>query len=177
MHPILRLLFDPSGRLPRKRFWFGVLLVNIANLALGAALIAAGLGMSETVSGTVTLDNGATSSFSRTAWSLYPWVALIHAIIVAIPMSILAIKRRQDRDGSGWDVLVFTAGILILHLLGAIGVLRDFSKLVSLPFAIWGFVLFILVGCLRGTPATNGYGPDPLAAAAQPVPPPAPPSA
>jgi uncharacterized membrane protein YhaH (DUF805 family) len=173
MHAIVQLLFTPSGRIPRRRFWFGVLLVAIANLALGAALIAAGFGMSETVNGTVTLDTGATSSFSHTSWSLSPWAALIHSAIVAIPMTILAIKRRHDRDGNGWDVIVFAASILLLNLLRAVGVPGDFTKLISLPFAIWGLVLFILVGCLRGTPATNGYGPDPLPAAAPPPTPPA----
>ena len=141
----------------------GVLLLAIANLLLGLLLIGLGFGIKETVNGTVQLDNGVTSTFSKASWTLNRWASFFHTTLFAIPMSILAVKRRHDRGGSGWDVVVFAVGSVLLNLVGVLDLLGDFGRILSVPWAIWGLALFILVGCLRGTPTTNSYGPDPLA--------------
>jgi len=84
---ILRLLFDPTGRIPRKRFWFGVLLVVIASIVLALIAFALGLGTSTTVTGTKQLSDGTSNSFSNTSWTLNPVAQLVISALGTIPMT------------------------------------------------------------------------------------------
>jgi Protein of unknown function (DUF805) len=70
-------------------------------------------------------------------------------------------KRLHDRDKSAWWLLVFYAAPGILSTAG--NRLEDVGfiilHVISFAISVWAFVE---LGCLRGTPGPNRYGPDPL---------------
>jgi len=73
-----------------------------------------------------------------------------------------AIKRLHDRDKSGWWLLAFyafPAASSYVDDVEGTGLPYLFS-LVRIVFSLWGFVE---LGCLRGTPGPNRFGPNPLA--------------
>jgi len=79
----------------------------------------------------------------------------------------VATKRLHDRDKSAWWLLVFYLLPAVLAGTGAGVTLATDSWLgiglfgaVASAIGIWAF---IELGCLRGTPGPNRYGPDPLA--------------
>jgi uncharacterized membrane protein YhaH (DUF805 family) len=74
----------------------------------------------------------------------------------------LGAKRLHDRDKSAWWLLLF---YVLPGALGNIGPYAGGPDIVftvaSLAVSLWALVE---LGFLRGTPGTNRYGPDPLAA-------------
>jgi uncharacterized membrane protein YhaH (DUF805 family) len=68
-----------------------------------------------------------------------PVFTALFVLVMIWPSLAVSVKRWHDRGKSGWFVLI------------------NFIPIVG---AIWSFVE---LGCLRGTPGDNVYGPDPLA--------------
>src|SRR5918994_3425821 len=67
-----------------------------------------------------------------------PAAALVIALLLSWPSAVIYIKRWHDIGLSGWfAILNFVPGI--------------------------GFVLWIVLGCIPGTPGVNRYGPNPVA--------------
>jgi uncharacterized membrane protein YhaH (DUF805 family) len=81
-------------------------------------------------------------------------------ILVAISGTMVAIKRLHDRNKSGWWVLLFIFGPMVLSMLGGVipGIGFVFS-LGGLAISIWAIVE---LGFLKGTAGANQYGPDPI---------------
>ncbi len=65
------------------------------------------------------------------------WISHIFHLAMIIPSITVAIRRLHDGDHSGW---------LLLWLL--------------LPFIGW--IILLVLYCLRGTPGPNRFGPDPI---------------
>ncbi len=77
----------------------------------------------------------------------------------------ISVKRLHDRDKSGWFLPVYWGLPMVLGALGFVAQLNDSGGLSLVcglgEFAI-GIWMFTEPGCLRGTPGTNRFGPDPL---------------
>jgi uncharacterized membrane protein YhaH (DUF805 family) len=146
------LLFSFTGRINRSKYWLALLIYT----AVWTSFIAASL----VWLGGLDLDN----LFSLAGAGLMIWlVGFLLFIVLTWSGLAVGIKRLHDRDKSGWWILLFWLGPSILggwptttpNLAGGF-----LLSLAAGGIAIWGFVE---LGCLRGTPGPNQYGPDPLA--------------
>jgi len=154
------LYLSTEGRIPRKTFWIGAIVLSLAGmfvmLAVGVPLILFGEGFSRDF---------------RTASQVVMWLNLASAAVFAYPAYCLAVKRRHDRNSSGWDVLGYLGvnGALLVAVLIAVtnGTVSGlgFSPVMSwLGYGLQAYGIYVLVvlGFLKGTVGTNNYGPDPL---------------
>jgi uncharacterized membrane protein YhaH (DUF805 family) len=143
---IARIWFDFKGRINRGKYWF----VTIANFIIATAFI-------------------------LIAIAAHSWALGILAALIFIPFFIsslaVAVKRLHDRNKSAWWVLPFYVLPSVLEGLGqgmnengtivtVIGNRMSILEIVGYAISLWALVE---LGCLRGTPGANPYGPDPLA--------------
>jgi uncharacterized membrane protein YhaH (DUF805 family) len=138
-------MFGASRRINRAKYWKSLLILCVAGLLVGVILL--------------------------TAAGLAGPLFIIAIVIFFLPWLMwgfsIHTERLHDRDKSAWWLVVFfvVPGVLgqlaNLSLLdGAVGVASHYA-LATTAFAltIWGFAE---IGCMRGTPASNRYGPNPL---------------
>jgi len=144
------LLFGFTGRINRGRYWLAALIY----MAAWTTFIACSL----VWLGGLNIDN----LLSFAGAGLMIWL-IGFILFIAGTWSGLAvgIKRLHDRDKSGWWILLFWLGPSVL---GSWPAATDIGggfmlSLAAAAIAIWAFVE---LGCLRGTPGPNRYGPDPL---------------
>ena len=145
------LLFSFQGRINRGRYWLAILIY----FAIWTTFVA----VSVAWLGGLDLDN----LLSIAGAGLMLWlIAFILFIAVTWSSVAVGVKRLHDRDKSGWWILLFWLGpsALISSQTTAPNMGGGFILwLAAGAIAIWGFVE---LGCLRGTPGPNRYGPDPL---------------
>ncbi len=138
-----QLLFSFQGRLNRKPYWMtaiATMLIIIVLLLFALILI-------------------------REHRFEFAGLTLVLLVILYIPLIWIGLaigaKRLHDRDKSAWWLLVFYAAPGILSTAG--NRLEDVGfiilHVISFAISVWAFVE---LGCLRGTPGPNRYGPDPL---------------
>ena len=138
-----RLLFSYKGRINRAKYWLGFLIqIGISTLVVLVFI---------TINVVSPLLGGICGLilFAVVIWS---WFAI-------------NTKRLHDRDKSGWFLLVFWGLPLILGTLETVAQQNDNNSLqiiCALGETAIGIWMFIELGCLRGTPGTNRFGPDPL---------------
>jgi uncharacterized membrane protein YhaH (DUF805 family) len=138
-----QLLFSFQGRLNRKPYWMTVIatMVIIIVLLLFALI----------------LIREHRFEFAGLTLAL---LVILYIPLIWIGLAIGA-KRLHDRDKSAWWLLVFYAAPGILSTAG--NRLEDVGfiilHVISFAISVWAFVE---LGCLRGTPGPNRYGPDPL---------------
>ena len=147
---LIDLLFGFQGRINRAKFWLALLIYVVFFFAV--------VGITMAVSSSTTAMIGA---------------ALVAYIPLIISGIAVGIKRLHDRNKSGWWLLLFYFGPLLLNAIGYYvlggddsGMLNQIIMYVSFGINIWALVE---LGCLRGTIGGNQYGGDPLAP--QPAPP------
>ncbi len=145
------LLFSFNGRINRGKYWLAVLIY----MAVWTTFIACSL----IWLGGLNFDN----LLSLAGAGLMIWL-IGFILLIAGTWSGLAVgvKRLHDRDKSGWWILLFWLGPSILG--GWQTATPDLGggfifSLAATAILIWAFVE---LGCLRGTPGPNQYGPDPL---------------
>lgn len=153
------LLFSFEGRINRGKYWFAILIYMLMWFAFAAAVI--------TWLGGLDTDN----LFSIAGGGLLIWLgAIVLAIVGTWSGFATGIKRLHDRDKSGWWIVLFWFGPSMLG--GSNSAMRDAQgssfilPLAGFVIVVWGF---IELGCLRGTPGPNQYGPDPLATPPSPA--------
>jgi uncharacterized membrane protein YhaH (DUF805 family) len=132
------LLFGFSGRINRGKFWLAWLIYLVIHLVL-------------------TIPASLTDSTALSALN-----GMVTIVIIVSSLAVV-IKRLQDRNKSGWYVLLFYAAPALLFVAGImIGstVITHGLWLIAFALSVWGF---IELGCLRGTIGANPYGPDPVA--------------
>ena len=137
------LLFSFHGRINRAKYWLAVFIYVIY------------LGVLVSIAYWYELEGG----------------AFLVLALLAIPIWVsglaVGIKRLHDRDKSGWWILLFYFGPQVLN--GLASAAGENEQILSLLLSTAGFALtiwaFVELGCLRGTPGPNRYGPDPLATA------------
>jgi uncharacterized membrane protein YhaH (DUF805 family) len=76
----------------------------------------------------------------------------------------VGVKRLHDRDKSGWWILLFWLGPSILGSWQTAAPDLGGGFILALAAGALGIWAFVELGCLRGTPGPNRYGPDPLGA-------------
>ena len=150
---LMDLFTSFQGRISRRNWWFGTLVLLCVGLA-GSYL---------TEPGAFGLDRPGlpSSHLGRAAWTA----------ILLYPALALALKRLQDRDQPDW-----VGQLLIVVALGSFAVLqlgfvqdplqaRGPDRLIFLAAALFQLWVVIDNGFLKGTPGSNRHGPDPLAPA------------
>lgn len=156
-------LFGFNGRINRARMWLALLIVLCCMLLLGLLMAAFGPGGAKAISFAVSdiflfLDPATYRSPTLLGLLKVPATGLFAWVYCAT-----AVKRLHDRDKSGWWMVPFFA-IPGLH-----GQFSDRlpDSWLDLPLAVIAFVLciwgFVEIFCLKGSPKTNRFGPNPLA--------------
>ncbi|RYE45996.1 MAG: DUF805 domain-containing protein [Hyphomicrobiales bacterium] len=154
------LYLGTEGRISRKTFWTGAIV-----LALIGFLV-----MLVVTVPLLFLGQGFIRDF-RTMSQVIMWLNLASAAVYAYPAYCLAVKRRHDRNSSGWDVLGYLGvngallvALLILATNGTIGGLGFSPAMSWLGYGLqaYGIYMLVVLGFLKGTSGTNSYGPDPL---------------
>jgi uncharacterized membrane protein YhaH (DUF805 family) len=189
MDNIVGLFTSTEGRISRKSWWLGTVILIIANIIIGFLILPlAGVSMMPNMAALVTPDGNvdptAIAQMATDAARRASWASLIIFVIFAYPIYALSIKRRHDKDNNGMDVIIYLAITAVLLLIQALGIGMDTmtvplgEQTISVPvpamwlslltFAVGIFAIYLLVvlGFLKGTPGPNQYGPDPLGGAA-----------
>ena len=129
-----------DGRIGRKTFWLAFAVLMVAELC--------GHFLAETIQG----DR----------------LGAIVDLAFTYPEFALAAKRAHDRNLPLWLLIAFfCAGaaldlLTVLNLTGTDDEPSMISLAIAVPFTVLGIALLIELGCRRGTPGPNSYGPDPL---------------
>ena len=138
-----QLLFSFQGRLNRKPYW----MMMIATMVIIIILLLFAL----------ILIREHRFEFAGLTLAL---LVILYIPLIWINLAIGA-KRLHDRDKSAWWLLLFYAAPGILSTAGS--QMEDVGfiilHIISFCISVWAFVE---LGCLRGTPGANRYGPDPL---------------
>lgn len=147
---LIDLLLSFKGRIGRKAWWIGFLIVNVASLA-----------------GAILLD----PNFLKDTAPEPPSVALTFwSLLLLYPGTAIVVKRFNDRDYAPWLGYAFGAMALLFTLAEATGYFLDpdhftlFENILLWPFAVFMLVVIVDNGFKRGTPGPNRYGPAPDAA-------------
>lgn len=172
------LLFGFEGRIPRSRFWLGVVIMIVAGIIvsfiLGSILGVSYFNMNMPTSGG---DAQAMADEMMATTTRSGWASLISFLIFVYPMGSLIIKRRHDRGKSGNEFWVYAVLTVIAFLLQGTGMGYQMTEMAGISMAtptlvmsvllfiigIMGLYLFIVCGFLKGNEGDNAYGPDPLA--------------
>lgn len=151
------LFLSSNGRVSRKTWWMGTLVLIVASIVLYFVIGLVGLGMT-------------------TAYG-----PLIAYLILVYPAYNLGVKRRHDRDNSGMDYKVLMVLSALTTLLQAFGigysrtdlgngfvamVPDTWMSIVQLAVGIFAIYVLVQLGFLRGTLGPNSYGADPVGLAA-----------
>ena len=147
---IANLLFAFEGRISRKQFWLGVVIITAIELVL---LWATGVSFSE-----ASLDQ-----HSRI-------VKGVIGLLTIYPTAAIAVKRLHDRNQPGVYVWLLVAVSFVAAAMDFFGVTEQPQ---NAGILVWVFSAAVLVialaflielGFRRGTPGDNRFGPDPVAA-------------
>jgi uncharacterized membrane protein YhaH (DUF805 family) len=148
------VLFSFSGRINRAKLWLAVVFwLVVWVIAFVVLMILLGRSIAEFNPD----DVGSIIAALGTG--------ILVILVVVIPMFIsnfaVGIKRLHDRDKSGWWIVLFYFGPLVLDAIGNSieGPASFLLSLAGFAIAIWGL---IELGFLKGTTGPNQYGPDPL---------------
>ena len=157
------LFFSFRGRINRKPFWIGSLLLVFGG---GAAIAVLAFSTGQL------LDFGTGQAKNEADLSPEILILPILAIIALMLFCSLAlsVKRLHDRNKSAWWLLLFygvgalqsgaqESGIATVE--GELSPVAIALILANIVVSIW---YFIEVGILKGTDGDNDYGPDPLTA-------------
>jgi uncharacterized membrane protein YhaH (DUF805 family) len=134
----LQLFTSLEGRIPRKTFWLGFIVLMIVTWILELILFAVfGVSMMGNMDPNATPEAAAAAAAEQMSQMTLPLVILF--LLLLWPSICLYAKRWHDRDKSGW------------------------WSLIGLIPIIGGLWMLIELGFLRGTDGPNRFGPDPIA--------------
>lgn len=174
-----RYLFTKTdGRISRKTWWIGALLLVIANVAVSLLILPlVGLGGPNiTAIMAAQSDPAQVSTLILGALQVSAWASLVVFLIFAYPVYCLSVKRRHDKNNDGRDLLIYFAAMIVLLLLQGFGLAFTIETVNSIPMpaptllcsilgvivGIFGIYMLVVLGFLKGTEGANSYGPDPL---------------
>ena len=145
------LFFSYQGRISRKPFWIGNLIMFAVLMVLVTPL-------------TLLIAFGGVNWGRRGAAS----ISLVAFLILLYPWTAILVKRMHDRDRPGILALLYVVPALLSEVSNVLGLTGDPERWTTLDYLLSAImiavVLWILVefGFMRGTPGPNRYGPDPL---------------
>lgn len=151
------IFFGFRGRIDRKTWWSGFLLVKIAGLLFAALLayLATGAPLAPEVWGR--------PADKASVWGPV-WLAYFGFLVW--PLTALAVKRLHDRSRPVWVWYVYYSLSLVISLLplksAPGGEVNALPGLLGIPLAFLAGYLFFELGVLRGTPGPNNHGADTL---------------
>ena len=165
MNKIISLYTTTSGRIGRKDFWIGAIILGVIFGVINSVV-------TNMVIGSATANIAAATDIDAAiadAMKMGGWVSLVITLVFAYPWYALAVKRRHDRNSSGVDYLVLLGLQVAMALITALGF--GYSGLErTMPLTIlfvataaMGLYMLVMLGILKGTEGSNQYGPDPLA--------------
>jgi uncharacterized membrane protein YhaH (DUF805 family) len=134
----LQLFTSLEGRIPRKTFWLGLIVLIIISWILQLILFTI-FGVSMMGSMDPNADPAAAALAAEQAMSQMSLPLIILFLLLLWPSICLYAKRWHDRDKSGW------------------------WSLIGLIPIIGGLWMLIELGFLRGTDGPNRFGPNPIA--------------
>lgn len=145
------LLTSFEGRISRKRYWIGIIVLMIAMIVLTVVIAyPAGLSLLEESRGQRLL------SFALQLVFVYPSAALM-------------VKRLHDRNRPGAFALLLLVPFVTVGLTDLYGITGNALSPNAYDVILTGILLIVSIwflvelGFLRGTIGPNRYGPDPLA--------------
>lgn len=167
-----------DGRISRKTFWIGTVILAIALIAVSFLVLPSlGLGMMNPA----LLDGAggepqAIGQQFLDAASRAGWANLVVVLIFAYPFIAVWLKRRHDRNSPGWEVYVYFALLALLSILQGLGLCFTISEVNGVPMPtptligtivpaivmLLALYLLVVMGFLKGDTGANAYGPDPL---------------
>ena len=182
MDDIVKLFTTTDGRISRKSWWLGTVIIIVVNIVISFLVLPIfGTSMMPDVSAIMsgTADPAALSQLAADAVQRSAWVSLILFVVFAYPIYALGLKRRHDRDNNGMDLIVYlglTALVLLIQALGfgmgtttiggmTIPTPEMWLTLLNFAIGVYAVYLLVVLGFLRGTAGANQYGPDPLGGA------------
>lgn len=134
----LQLFTSLEGRIPRKTFWLGFIVLMIVTWILELILFSIfGVSMMSSMDPNATPEAAAAAAAEQMSKLTLPLIILF--LLLLWPSICLYAKRWHDRDKSGW------------------------WSLIGLIPIIGGLWMLIELGFLRGTDGPNRFGPDPIA--------------
>ena len=151
------IFFGFHGRINRKTYWIGSILVAIAGLSFSALLTYLATG-----------NPLAAEVWQRPADKSAIWmpVWLAYLLFIAWPSWALSVKRLHDRDRPAWLWYAYFAASIVLTLIPERGLAgEDLGAAASAALLLLtAFDLYIIfeLGILRGTPGANQHGGDPM---------------
>jgi uncharacterized membrane protein YhaH (DUF805 family) len=134
----LQLFTSLEGRIPRKSFWLGLIVLMIVSWILQLILFSV-FGVSMMSGMDPSADPAAAAAAAEEAMGKMTLPIIVLFLLLLWPSICLYAKRWHDRDKSGW------------------------WSLIGLIPIIGGLWMLIELGFLRGTEGPNRFGPDPIA--------------
>ena len=139
-----------EGRINRKPYWIGAIVLGIISIAVTyAAILAAG--------GSIMMPDARTM-----------WISLVIQLVTLYPSAALMVKRFHDRDRPGYFAAFLLVPLILKGLTDALGMTGNPFNQNALDYAflailvVIGIWFLVELGFLRGTVGPNQYGPDPL---------------
>jgi uncharacterized membrane protein YhaH (DUF805 family) len=150
-----------QGRINRKPFWWGTVLLLVV-------LTAISIGAFATVGPSLSTDLDPDDPRLKT----FIFVMQAISLVSLYPGLALTVKRLHDRDQSGYVAGFLYLPLLVKEVTDLAGITGDPENpgpldlpLNAIVFIV-SIVFLILLGFLRGTAGPNRYGADPLGTAA-----------
>ncbi|MCG8502302.1 MAG: DUF805 domain-containing protein, partial [Firmicutes bacterium] len=152
---LLHLFTTFDGRISRKEWWIGILILTVVSMA--------GQWIMDPSSFEPSDDPAARPSGTETLWG----------IIVFVPMFAITLKRLNVRDqprflGYLYAVVYVTCLLLFRFSPADLEHFGTRDWILAYPLLLFSLWLLIDNGFLKGTEGPNRYGPDPLDPGARP---------
>ena len=93
---------------------------------------------------------------------------LMYVIMLAFTLGVW-VRRCHDLDMSGWPVGVFWGVFTLLFGFGGLVMALLMPFFGAVPACFLGLVVATVLGCLKGKPGPNRFGPDPMVLEAEVV--------
>lgn len=179
MNNIVQLFTTTDGRISRKSWWLGVVILIVAGIVLTLLLGLVGLSVWPNMAAFESGDSAAIAEALAASSRAAGWGSLVSFVIFAYPSYALSMKRRHDRDNNGLDLQIYYGVAVVLLLLQALGIGYEqmpipglegvtvptpglLISILSVITGVYAIYLLVVLGFLRGTAGPNQYGPDPL---------------
>jgi uncharacterized membrane protein YhaH (DUF805 family) len=151
------IFFGFRGRINRKNYWTGSVLVGVAGFLFAGLLAYLATG-----------NPLAPEVWERPADKASIWgpVWLAYFGFLVWPSTALAVKRLHDRARPAWTWYVYytlALAVSLVPLKASLGADTDAtSGFLAVPLAVFAGYIFFELGVFRGTPGPNAHGEDPL---------------